>query len=197
MKVSQYTAENNLSERQYRDLKAAFKKAYPNTEMLRREGSKTFLITEEAKPLLDALLPPKRNTEDDTKNIEVLTGELVEYDYSDTSNSNALTYGNSNVKASHLDIIKLTETLSLTSELFERIDEVIDTHKNNLTAQENAIEDVNTKLELKITEVREKLLQVQKAEVKAKTRIETGTTEASKKHQELSSLLSEFASHLA
>ena len=146
--------------------------------------------------MLDALLPTKTNANDNTQTIEVLTAELVEYDYSEQVTDNGNPYSNSNVKANHSSITRLNETISLTDELFNGIDNAIDIHKSNLLAQVNAITTVNDELELKLTEVREKLLQVKKAELKAKTRIESGTDEATKKHQELSSLLSQFSSHL-
>ena len=196
MQVNEYKELHNLTDRQWRTLKTTVETANPNTPIVTRTGSKTFDITKEAKPLLDALLPTKTNAKDNTQTIEVLTAELVEYDYSTPQNDNAIVYGNSNVKDNHFNITRLNDTLSLTDELFNRIDNAIDIHKSNLLAQVNAITTVNDELELKLTEVREKLLQIKKAELKAKTRIETGTDEAAKKHLELSALLSQFSSHL-
>jgi len=200
MLVNEYKELHNLTDRQWRTLKTTVETANPNTAIVTRTGSKTFAITKEAKPLLDKLLPPKRNASDNASdnatNIEVLTGEVVEYDYSTPQNESAIVYGNSNVKENHSNLARLNETLTLSDELFERIDDAIDIHKSNLAKQESAVTDVNEALELKLMEVREKLLQVKKAELKAKTRIETGTDEAAKKHLELSALLSQFSSHL-
>ena len=200
MLVNEYKELHNLTDRQWRTLKDKFEKTYPSMDITIRTGSKSFDIIENVKPLLDKLLPPKSNASDNAsdnvKNIEVLTGEVVDYDYSAPQNESAIVYGNSNVKANHSNLARLNETLTLSDELFERIDDAIDIHKNNLAKQESAVTDVNEALELKITEVREKLLQVKKAELKAKTRIETGTDEAAKKHLELSALLSAFSSHL-
>jgi len=200
MLVNEYKELHNLTDRQWRTLKTTVETANPNTPIVTRTGSKTFAITKEAKPLLDKLLPPKSNASDNATNnandIEVLTGEVVDYEYTSQNNEHAIVYGNSNVKANHSNLARLNETLTLSDELFERIDDAIDIHKNNLAKQESAVTDVNEALELKLMEVREKLLQVKKAELKAKTRIETGTDEAAKKHLELSALLSQFSSHL-
>ena len=197
MQVNEYKELHNLTDRQWRTLKTTVETANPNTAIVTRTGSKTFDITKEAKPLLDALLPAKTNAKDNTQTIDVLTAELVEYDYSQHSTDNGNPYSNTNVKANHSSITRLNETLTLTDELFNRIDNAIDIHKSNLLAQVNAITTVNDELELKLTEVKEKLLQIKKVELKAKTRIENGTEEATKKHQELSSLLSQFSSHLS
>jgi len=196
MLVNEYKELHNLTDRQWRTLKTTVETANPNTPIVTRTGSKTFAITKEAKPLLDKLLPPKSNASDNATNIEVLTGEVVDYEYTSQHNEHAIVYGNSNVKENHSSITRLNETLTLSDELFERIDDAIDIHKSNLAKQESAVTDVNEALELKLMEVREKLLQVKKAELKAKTRIETGTDEAAKKHLELSALLSQFSSHL-
>ena len=200
MQVNEYKELNNLTDRQWRTLKDKFEKTYPSMDITIRTGSKSFDIIENVKPLLDKLLPPKRNASDNASdnatNIEVLTGEVVDYEYTSQHNEHAIVYGNSNVKANHSNLARLNETLTLSDELFERIDDAIDIHKSNLAKQESAVTDVNEALELKLTEVREKLLQIKKAELKAKTRIETGTDEAAKKHLELSALLSAFSSHL-
>jgi len=200
MQVNEYKELNNLTDRQWRTLKDKFEKTYPSMDITIRTGSKSFDIIENVKPLLDKLLPPKRNASDNASdnatNIEVLTGEVVDYEYTSQHNEHAIVYGNSNVKANHSNLARLNDTLTLSDELFERIDDAIDIHKSNLAKQESAVTDVNEALELKLTEVREKLLQIKKAELKAKTRIETGTDEAAKKHLELSALLSAFSSHL-
>jgi len=200
MQVNEYKELNNLTDRQWRTLKDKFEKTYPSMDITIRTGSKSFDIIENVKPLLDKLLPSKRNASDnatnDATNIEVLTGEVVDYEYTSQHNEHAIVYGNSNVKANHSNLARLNDTLTLSDELFERIDDAIDIHKSNLAKQESAVTDVNEALELKLMEVREKLLQVKKAELKAKTRIETGTDEAAKKHLELSALLSQFSSHL-
>ena len=200
MLVNEYKAFHNLTDRQWRTLKDKFEKTYPSMDITIRTGSKSFDIIENVKPLLDKLLPPKRNASENAtnnvKNIEVLTGEVVDYEYTSQHSEHAIVYGNSNVKANHSNLARLNDTLTLSDELFERIDDAIDIHKSNLAKQESAVTDVNEALELKLMEVREKLLQVKKAELKAKTRIETGTDEAAKKHLELSALLSAFSSHL-
>lgn len=204
MLVNEYKALHNLTDRQWRTLKATFEKTYPCMDITTRTGSKSFDIIENVKPLLDKLLTPKTNVSDNatnisdnTKDVEVLTGELIEYDYTEASNSNALAYGNSNVKQNHSGIVTLTKTLQVTDELFSNITNAIDIHRRNMKAQEDATAKLNDELDLKLTVVKEKLQQVRKEEIIKASRVSTAMGDAQKKLEELSALSSSLASHLS